>query len=344
MTTSSSPRIACVMMQRNETELLEAWLVYHGVLVGFENLYVYDNGSTDRSVRDLLRRFQGAGVHVDDTRADAGDFEAKSHILAATIRRLHSLGGHDLYFPLDCDEFIFRWGGPRGMTCERTAILDYLSQFAGADCALNHAEQAANVPGHTDWFCLYGSNKVFFAGGDVTDLVLGHHWGSVASGREQRPLGIGYLHLHNKPFETLLRHARDKLKRRVDVTDLEAIRGYKGHGDHLAAYFSITEREYLDSFASRSSFHFPEFRTLLSAIGADSGLRRFWAPVGVITERRNPIDPHSLFNPMLYWDANPGLREIDHPALLHYWKHGREEQRPLTPAERHLSEVATAPG
>jgi hypothetical protein len=36
-------RIACVMMQKNEDELLRPWLAYHSYLFSPENLYVFDN-------------------------------------------------------------------------------------------------------------------------------------------------------------------------------------------------------------------------------------------------------------------------------------------------------------
>ena len=38
-------RVRCIMMQKDESFLLEPWLLYNGYLFGFENLTVYDNGS-----------------------------------------------------------------------------------------------------------------------------------------------------------------------------------------------------------------------------------------------------------------------------------------------------------
>ena len=44
------PKVACFMMQKNEQTLLEPWLIYHGHLFGFENLYVWDTAR-------LMRQF-----------------------------------------------------------------------------------------------------------------------------------------------------------------------------------------------------------------------------------------------------------------------------------------------
>ena len=48
------PKIACVMMQKDETFLLVPRLAYHGHLFGFENLFVLDKGPTSADVRDTL--------------------------------------------------------------------------------------------------------------------------------------------------------------------------------------------------------------------------------------------------------------------------------------------------
>jgi hypothetical protein len=47
-------RVACVVMQRNETDCLEPWLRYHGYLFGYKNLFVIDHGSELPAVRQIL--------------------------------------------------------------------------------------------------------------------------------------------------------------------------------------------------------------------------------------------------------------------------------------------------
>ena len=69
--------IAILMMQKNESELLDKWLRYHGYLVGFENLYVYDNGSESQEIISLLEKYQQFGVNVDFEHNQRADFEGK---------------------------------------------------------------------------------------------------------------------------------------------------------------------------------------------------------------------------------------------------------------------------
>ena len=39
-------RVACVTMQKNEDLCLEPWILYHGYLFGFENIFILDHNST----------------------------------------------------------------------------------------------------------------------------------------------------------------------------------------------------------------------------------------------------------------------------------------------------------
>ena len=71
-------KIACLMMQKNETELLEPWILYHGALFGHENLYIYDNGSDDPKTVELIHRLAlKYPVNFDFSFAKKSDFESK---------------------------------------------------------------------------------------------------------------------------------------------------------------------------------------------------------------------------------------------------------------------------
>ncbi|HYP03166.1 MAG TPA: glycosyltransferase family 2 protein, partial [Cyanobium sp.] len=94
-------KIACIMMQKNETLLIDPWLRYHTALFGSEHVYVYDNASTDTAVIRTLQNAETSGVNVfwDYTRQD--DFMNKGKIIAGLIKRLDKERPYDFYFPLD---------------------------------------------------------------------------------------------------------------------------------------------------------------------------------------------------------------------------------------------------
>ena len=121
----------CLMMQRDETLMLRAWLRYHAHLFGFENLVVYDNGSINKDTIELLARAERAGADVRRQHDQASDFEHR-HI---HFRRLAEMwdqdgDGYDLSIPLECDEFLAVYTED-GVSCARGSILEALEQLEG---------------------------------------------------------------------------------------------------------------------------------------------------------------------------------------------------------------------
>ena len=49
-------RVACVMMQKNEGELLRSWIEYYSHLFGRHNLFIYDNDSNDHLTVSILNK------------------------------------------------------------------------------------------------------------------------------------------------------------------------------------------------------------------------------------------------------------------------------------------------
>src|SRR4051794_34461386 len=100
------PTAACIMMQKDEAFLLRPWLAYHGYLFGYENLFVFDNGSTLPNVRATLTEFARKGVNVDWDHASRDNYLAKGELIGDRIRTLEAAGEYDFMIPLDCDEFM----------------------------------------------------------------------------------------------------------------------------------------------------------------------------------------------------------------------------------------------
>ena len=79
------PKVACIMMQKDERFLLKPWLAYYGHLFGFENLFVFDNGSMLAEVRDTLAEYEQKGVKVDRAHASREAYKAKGDIIGEQI-------------------------------------------------------------------------------------------------------------------------------------------------------------------------------------------------------------------------------------------------------------------
>ena len=75
------------------------------------------------------------------------------------------------------------------------------------------------------------------------------------------------MHFHNKPFDVLKKHAKQKLTGRVADFSEASLTQYKDTGSHLVKYFFMTEEEYLNSFPKKTVKYIPAFRAKLSELG-----------------------------------------------------------------------------
>lgn len=70
-------KVAVLMMQKDEYRLLEPWILHHAELFGLENLYVYDNGSTDERCLSVLKKYSEKGMSVVYDRRTFEDFNTR---------------------------------------------------------------------------------------------------------------------------------------------------------------------------------------------------------------------------------------------------------------------------
>ena len=124
-------KIAVLMMQKNETELLEKWIVYHSELFGTENLFLFDNGSDDKKTIEILRVWQNKGLNVSWEHSTKHDFESKGTILGDRIKVLEESNSYDCFIPLDCDEFLAVRLVNGGISCEFQDICSEIERYIG---------------------------------------------------------------------------------------------------------------------------------------------------------------------------------------------------------------------
>lgn len=241
----------CVMMQRDETLLLDAWFRHYGYLFGFENLVVLDNGSVEPSVLATLDTYEKAGVRVFRGLGKAKDFEAKGEYARRITQFWDATEEYDFAIPVDCDEFLSVYTED-GFSCSREAVHAYLDALVGEKRAMQIRFNPGNVPGVPGCFMPMDFPKRFVASGTVGEVDLGYH--AITSRVEEGfvETRLAYLHMHHKPFPILVEHASRKLRDRVDVTDLEALKNFSGAGMHLIEYFFMTEQDYLAHSANGS--------------------------------------------------------------------------------------------
>ncbi|MBB3102457.1 glycosyltransferase family 2 protein [Azomonas macrocytogenes] len=245
-------RIACLMMQKNEIDLLEKWIIHHGDIFGFENLYIFDNGSTDEKIKIISNEFTKKGVNFFFDFNTPTDFENKGKIIGRKIIELDSKEKYDFFIPLDCDEFVGVLNANGEYSCQREDIDKELAYHIKSEDVLLFKWQCFNSPINKNSFQIQSTRKCFFRSKTFDSMDVGFHWGKSRLSGGEHHTSLIQFHFHNKPFEILREHAKEKLKLRVKSFEPDSLKNYDGPGLHMIKYFLATEKDYLSEFTKIS--------------------------------------------------------------------------------------------
>ena len=86
-------------MVKDEVDIVKDWIVYHGSLFGWNNIYILDNYSTDGTY-EIIQEFAHLGINI--FRED--DYRFKGYYMSALIKEFCQ--NERFAFPIDIDEFI----------------------------------------------------------------------------------------------------------------------------------------------------------------------------------------------------------------------------------------------
>jgi len=92
-------RVKLFVMQKDEDDILNDWIIYHAHLFGLENIYLIDNYSGEAS-KSIIEHYQRQGLNV----YERPDYAHKGEYLCELIRAMAD--DCDIAIPMDLDEFI----------------------------------------------------------------------------------------------------------------------------------------------------------------------------------------------------------------------------------------------
>jgi hypothetical protein len=93
--------IKVLCLTKNEYDVIERFIQYYGFLVGFDNVHIIDNGSTNPLVLDVYDKYRKLGLHV---LTDVFPWSQKE-VCARMTAHARSLEC-DWLLPVDTDEFV----------------------------------------------------------------------------------------------------------------------------------------------------------------------------------------------------------------------------------------------
>ncbi len=106
-------------MVKNENDIIEDWIVYHGCMFGWSNIYIIDNFSDDGTF-EILQKFKEL-IHI----YREPDYKKKGEYMTYLINKHCSNG--EVAFPLDIDEFIVFYDiNKKTISIEKELILNHI--------------------------------------------------------------------------------------------------------------------------------------------------------------------------------------------------------------------------
>lgn len=296
-------RVACMVMLKNERTMTPRFLSYHAALFGIENVYVFDNGSTDPDVLSELDRFEARGGHVDRRFNTTEDFYRKGTVLGDLIKRLDREMDYDFYVPLDCDEFVVL-RTPDGYTADAAAIHAYLDGLRGDRRILHVTLNLSNLLGEPDMFRPAEYSKTVWPREVFLHMDHGYHTG--VGRNDTSPYfecELVYAHFHYRPYEEVVEFAKQKL-RGVNLPDAEiedhaSLREFRGIGWHMVHYIVDGPEAYYSQFRDAPvTVRFPGIAERFAEIGIE-------VPFGGF---RLPPPPAAALPPLLLIDEASTVR------------------------------------
>jgi hypothetical protein len=113
-------------MVKGEDDIVEDWVMYHGNLFGFENLFVIDNMSLDNTYAILQRLQNTYGINL----YRENDYKKKGDCMTALFTQ-HCRNEYGI--PLDIDEMLVHYNPTnKQISCDKTLILETLRSLPKA--------------------------------------------------------------------------------------------------------------------------------------------------------------------------------------------------------------------
>jgi tetratricopeptide (TPR) repeat protein len=333
-------RIACLTVQRDETLLLRPWLLYHGYLIGFENLFVFDENSANPAVRATLEEFRALGVNIETAPAGEAGLTSKDDVFAARITAFRETGAYDIAIALDSDEFLCI-NGAAGISCLRNELHEELARInAGGETCWTE-DCLENQPLYLDLFRYTPRSRGI---GVVREFpAAGYDFNAARPSASATSLML--VRLCHGPFADFIAGPHGRYRWRAELSASPHSLKRRNTKNPANGSIALTEAEYLRDLGG---YEWPllRFRALFRLLAAMMDMDQFsasWAPhppPGLPASMIEIDLDETPFIKSSYLAANPDLPRTGMNLLHHFMKGGYPEGRLLENSPAGRQEVA----
>jgi hypothetical protein len=111
---------------KDEIDIIRDWIIYHGSLFGFNNIFVIDNYSKDGTYEAILEFKDLINISQESDYREKGVFMTE-------LMKKHCMGDDKIAFPLDVDEFVVYYEkGSKEVIFDKNLIVNYFNTLPQA--------------------------------------------------------------------------------------------------------------------------------------------------------------------------------------------------------------------
>jgi len=121
---SSIPKIAVVLFQHNEVDILEHWINFYSALFSPASIIILDNFSTDDRIEPILKTAEVRGCKVF---RQQGPYTAKGDLIYKSV--ISHCPDCDIIIPADADEFLVSFDSIRTPYFSKKSLSTRLTEF-----------------------------------------------------------------------------------------------------------------------------------------------------------------------------------------------------------------------
>jgi hypothetical protein len=245
-------------MVKDECDIISDWINYHGILFGYENLYIINNNSTDGTY-EIMNEFLNKGIHIFNEE----DYNKKGSYMRKLINS--NCKNKDIAFPLDIDEFIVYYDNnsdTKNIFCDKKKINDYINNLSDiSDSKIYKANYIISIitdeggykraTKDNKWgkYLDYKDNAKSFFRNDLYNGVI-DHGNHINDGSKYFMTNICLVHFHCRNLEQIKKKIFNNVNGFNYTNDLDKIRNILSNNPncsgnhHLRNYISILEGKY----------------------------------------------------------------------------------------------------
>jgi hypothetical protein len=191
-------------MVKDECDIIKDWILYHGYLFGFNNLYIIDNYSTDGTY-EIINEFKN-DVHV----FREVDYKKKGVYMTNLINKYSE--PNELSFPIDIDEFIVYYDKKiNKINTNKEIISDYLKNIPKKKLyKMNYiivepdnksGYKQATIESNYGYYSDYGNHAKSFINMTLFNNIIDH--GNHINSKNFYLTDLCLLHFHERNLEQI---------------------------------------------------------------------------------------------------------------------------------------------